>query len=53
MQRQGTIVVHSISGDKLHITSGKRGKPVVVDPTTNEISKEKFRGAVFVPAYYK
>lgn len=52
-QGQGTIVVNTISGDKLHITSGKRGKPVVVDPTTNEISKEKFRGVVFVPAYYR
>ena len=46
---QGTLVVSTASGDKLHITSGKRGKPVVVDPYTTERSTEKFRGVVFVP----
>ena len=46
---QGTLVISTASGDELYITSGKRGKPVVVDPTTKEKSTEKFRGVVFAP----
>ena len=48
-QGQGKLVIATVAGDELHIISGKRGKPVVIDPNTGEESKDKFRGVVFVP----
>ncbi len=46
---RGELDILTASGEELIITRGKRGKPVVIDSNTGEMTKEKFRGVLFLP----